>query len=105
MLCEILGLENYLFHLDYIDRQIMLENHDQRIANSITEANLINEQNEHNIEEHTNEEKHESHAPSIISQEEKQILSDNTIPRKDSSDNSNKFGYIELVSEKEETKK
>lgn len=105
MLCEILGLENYLFHLDYIDRQIMLENHDQRIANSITEANLINEQNENNIEEHTNEEKHESHAPSIISQEEKQILSHNTIPRKDSSDNSNKFGYIELVSEREESKK
>ena len=35
MLCEILGLENYLLHMDYIDRQIMLEHHDQRVGRAI----------------------------------------------------------------------
>ena len=31
MLCEILGLKNYLLHLDYIDRQIMLEQQNTKI--------------------------------------------------------------------------
>ena len=35
MLCEILGLENYLLHLDYIDRLIMLEHHDNKVSSAI----------------------------------------------------------------------
>ena len=46
MLCEILGLENYLLHMDYIDRQIMLEHHDQRIGRAINRRGDDGEGNE-----------------------------------------------------------
>lgn len=39
MLCEILGLDNYLLHLDYIDRQILLEN---QSLNNIVQTPLGN---------------------------------------------------------------
>ena len=39
MLCEILGLKNYLLHLDYIDRQIMLEQQNTKINFVINDIN------------------------------------------------------------------
>lgn len=42
MLCEILGLDNYLFHLDYIDRQILLEqkkNNNNKVVDCIRDIN------------------------------------------------------------------
>ena len=55
MLCEILGLENYLLHLDYIDRLIMLEHHDNKVSSAINETNAVNnENNSHNSDERNN---------------------------------------------------
>ena len=42
MLCEILGLKNYLLHLDYIDRQIMLEQQNTKINFVINDFNSVN---------------------------------------------------------------
>ena len=42
MLCEILGLDNYLLHLDYIDRQILLEqkkNNNNKVVDCIRDVN------------------------------------------------------------------
>ena len=44
MLAETLGLNNYLLHLDYIDRQILLEQHDGDINKKIEE--IINKNKE-----------------------------------------------------------
>jgi hypothetical protein len=44
MLAETLGLNNYLLHLDYIDRQILLEQHDGDINKRIEE--IINKNKE-----------------------------------------------------------
>ena len=44
MLVDTLGLNNYLFHLDYIDRQIILEQHTGEINKKIKE---IIEKNRH----------------------------------------------------------
>ena len=49
MLCEILGLDNYLLHLDYIDRQILLE---QKKNNNV--VNCIRDVNNNNINTNTN---------------------------------------------------
>ena len=55
MLCEILGLENYLLHLDYIDRLIMLEHHDNKVSSAINETNAVNNENSsHNSDERNN---------------------------------------------------
>jgi hypothetical protein len=42
MLCEILGLKNYLLHLDYIDRQIMIEQQNTKINFDINDFNSVN---------------------------------------------------------------
>ena len=47
MLCEILGLDNYLLHLDYIDRQILLEQKKNNKSNNV--VNCIREVNNNNI--------------------------------------------------------
>ena len=44
MLADTLGLNNYLLHLDYIDRQILLEQHTYDINKKIDE--IINRNNE-----------------------------------------------------------
>ena len=52
MLSETLGLNNYLLHLDYIDRQILLEQHDGDINKKIDE--IINKEKEKETENEIN---------------------------------------------------
>ena len=52
MLAETLGLNNYLMHLDYIDRQIVLEQHVGDINQKIEEIiNKYNEKDSNNFDE------------------------------------------------------
>ncbi|MCQ2819387.1 MAG: hypothetical protein MJ252_19165 [archaeon] len=51
MLCEILGMANYLLHLDWIDRQILLEHKNNRISKAINDILINNEGNNSNEEE------------------------------------------------------
>ena len=46
MLAETLGLNNYLLHLDYIDRQILSEQHDGDINKKIEEKINTNKEQE-----------------------------------------------------------
>jgi hypothetical protein len=46
LLAETLGLNNYLLHLDFIDRQILLEQHTGEINNKIEEILIRNNQRE-----------------------------------------------------------
>ena len=48
MLAETLGLNNYLMHLDYVDRQILLEQYDGDINKKINEIINKNEVKESN---------------------------------------------------------
>ena len=48
MLAETLGLNNYLMHLDYVDRQILLEQYDGDINKKINEIINKNEVKENN---------------------------------------------------------
>ena len=55
MLSETLGLNNYLLHLDYIDRQILLEQHDGDINKKIEEIINKNKEREEKEKETENE--------------------------------------------------
>ena len=55
MLSETLGLNNYLLHLDYIDRQILLEQHDGDINKKIEEIIHKNKEREEKEKETENE--------------------------------------------------
>ena len=50
MLAETLGLNNYLLHIDYIDRQILLEQHSGDIDKKIEEIINKNREKENNLE-------------------------------------------------------
>ena len=50
MLAETLGLNNYLLHVDYIDRQILLEQHSGDIDKKIEEIINKNREKENNLE-------------------------------------------------------
>ena len=49
MLAETLGLNNFLLHLDYIDRQMLLEQHDGDINKKIDEIINKNREKENDI--------------------------------------------------------
>ena len=55
MLAETLGLNNYLLHLDYIDRQILLEQHYGDINEKIEEIIIKNKEKEKEKEQEQQE--------------------------------------------------
>ena len=60
MLAETLGLNNYLLHLDYIDRQILLEQHYGDINEKIEEIIIKNKEKEKEKEQEKEQEQQEN---------------------------------------------
>ena len=71
MLSETLGLNNYLLHLDYIDRQILLEQHDGDINKKIEE--IINKNKEREEKEQETETENELNADNTKNELQKEI--------------------------------